>query len=89
MHSTQILHYSALWSLFWLIPVGLYEDIWASWRHLWKMPLNFKLVVASTGINSVLMFLATVWCVAVMTLLFVATYLLGLSMAKNARLVGG
>lgn len=62
MHSTQILHYSALWSLFWLIPVGLYEDIWASWRHLWKMPLNFKLVVASTGINSVLMFLATVWC---------------------------
>ena len=33
-----------------------------SWLHLFKMPLTFKLVLASTGINSVLMFLATVWC---------------------------
>lgn len=62
LSNMQILHYSALWSLFWLIPVGLYEDIWGSWLHLFKMPLTFKLVLASTGINSVLMFLATVWC---------------------------
>jgi len=62
LSNMQILHYSALWSLIWLIPVGLYEDIWGSWLHLFKMPLTFKLVLASTGINSVLMFLATVWC---------------------------
>ncbi len=42
--------------------MGLYENIWGSWVHLFKMPLTFKLVLASTGINSVLMFLATVWC---------------------------
>jgi hypothetical protein len=41
----QILHYSALWSLVWLIPVGLYEDIWGAWGHLFKMPLTFKLVL--------------------------------------------
>jgi len=62
LSNMQILHYSALWSLVWLIPVGLYEDIWGAWGHLFKMPLTFRLVVASTGINSVLMFLATVWC---------------------------
>ena len=31
------MHYSALWSLFWLIPVGLYEDIWG--RQVWAGPI--------------------------------------------------
>lgn len=62
LSNTQILHYSALWSLFWLIPVGLYEDIGHTVRELTKMPLEFKLVVMSTGINHILAFLATIWC---------------------------
>mmetsp|Transcript_23991 Transcript_23991/g.37614 ORF Transcript_23991/g.37614 Transcript_23991/m.37614 type:complete len:276 (+) Transcript_23991:2-829(+) len=62
LSNTQILHYSAIWSLFWLVPVGLFEDIRRSVRSLAKMPPFFKLVVLSTGINHILAFLATIWC---------------------------
>lgn len=62
LSNTQILHYSALWSLVWLIPVGHLEGIVNTMRDFVTQPLVFKLVVFSTGINSILMFLATIWC---------------------------
>jgi EamA domain-containing membrane protein RarD len=62
LSNTQILHYSALWSLIWLVPVGLAEGVGASLRRLRHMPTSFMLVMLSTGVNSICMFLATIWC---------------------------
>jgi hypothetical protein len=62
LSNTQILHYSALWSLMWLIPVGYLEGIVNTLKDFQSQPFLFKFVVFSTGINSILMFLATIWC---------------------------